>query len=52
VPRGRLQKAPLGEMPIIVTPFQRMAVDLIGPITPVSEKGNRYILNVVDYATR
>ncbi|XP_060601263.1 uncharacterized protein LOC132754618 [Ruditapes philippinarum] len=31
---------------------ERIAVDLIGPITPVSEKGNRYILTVVDYATR
>jgi hypothetical protein len=32
--------------------FKRIAVDLIGPITPVSEKGNRYILTVVDYFTR
>jgi hypothetical protein len=40
VPRGRLQKAPIGKMPIIDTPFQRIAVDLIGPITLVSEKGS------------
>ena len=33
-------------------PFKRVAVDLVGPISPVSEKGNRYILAVVDFATR
>ncbi|XP_053406591.1 uncharacterized protein LOC128559314 [Mercenaria mercenaria] len=52
VPKGKVQKVPLGEMPIIDAPFQRVAVDLIGPISPVSGKGNRYILTVVDYATR
>ena len=50
--KGKVTKVPLGEMPIIDTPFHRVAVDLIGPIAPVSEKGNRYILTVVDYATR
>jgi len=39
-------------MPIIDTPFDRIAVDLIGLIAPASEKGNRYILTMVDYATR
>ena len=33
-------------------PFQRVAIDLIGPIIPISEKGHRYILRLVDYATR
>ncbi|XP_070550990.1 uncharacterized protein [Ptychodera flava] len=41
-----------GEMPLLDTPFKRVAVDLIGPIDPVTDKGNRYILTVVDYATR
>ena len=39
-------------MPLIDTPFERIAVDLVGPIAPVSDAGNRYILTVVDYATR
>ncbi|XP_038062382.1 uncharacterized protein LOC119732846 [Patiria miniata] len=39
-------------MPLIDTPFRRVAVDLIGPITPITEQGNRYILTLVDYATR
>ena len=39
-------------MPLIDTPFKRIAVDLIGPIHPPSEQGHRYILTLVDYATR
>ena len=39
-------------MPVIETPFKRMAVDLIGPIHPPSKEGHRYILTLVDYATR
>ncbi len=52
IPKGRVTRVPLGEKPIIDEPFQRIAVDLIGPIYPVSEKGNRYILTIVDYGTR
>ncbi|XP_021346951.1 uncharacterized protein LOC110446237 [Mizuhopecten yessoensis] len=51
-PKGRVPKAPLGDMPLIDTPFKRIAVDLIGPLEPATERGNRYILTVVDYATR
>jgi hypothetical protein len=39
-------------MPLIETPFQRVAVDLVGPIAPATDRGNRYILTLVDYATR
>ena len=52
IPKGKVSKVPLGSMPIIETPFHRVAVDLIGPIVPKSDKGNRYILTLVDYATR
>ena len=51
VSKGRVSKTPLGQMPIIDTPFERVAVDLVGPL-PASESGNRYILTMVDYATR
>ena len=50
--KGKVTRVPLGEMPLIDTPFERIAVDLVGPIAPVSDTGNRYILTVVDYATR
>ena len=37
-------------MPLINVPFSR--VDIVGPIDPLTERGNRYILTLVDYATR
>lgn len=51
-PKGKVTKVPLEKMPLIDTPFDRVAVDLVGPIFPVTDKGNRYILTVVDYSTR
>ena len=51
-PKGRTYKVPLGEMPLMEEPFKQVAVDLVGPISPVSEKGNRHILTAVDFATR
>ncbi|KAK3786266.1 hypothetical protein RRG08_051807 [Elysia crispata] len=39
-------------IPVVFVPFKRIAVDLIGPIEPASEAGHRYILTLVDYATR
>jgi hypothetical protein len=52
VHKGKVTKVPLGQMPIIDTPFDRVAVDLIGPLDPVTDRKNRYILTLVDYATR
>ena len=51
-PKGRTTKVPLGQMPIINEPFRRVAVDLVGPIQPATDHGNRYILNLVDFASR
>lgn len=39
-------------MPTVETPFQKVAIDIIGPITPMSSAGNKYILTMVDMATR
>lgn len=52
VPKGKIMRAPLGKMPLIEVPFQRVAVDIVGPIEPRSTRGNRYILTLMDYATR
>ena len=51
-PRGRTQKVPLGRMPLVEEPFRRVAADLIGPIEPASDRKHRFILVVVDFATR
>ena len=52
IQKGRVTKVPLGKMPLIDTPFKRVAVDIVGPIEPHSDKKSRYILTMIDYATR
>ncbi|XP_038059124.1 uncharacterized protein LOC119730344 [Patiria miniata] len=52
VQKGRVTRVPLGTMPLIDTPFDRVAVDIVGPIHPMTSNKNRYILTIVDYATR
>ncbi|KAK7091989.1 hypothetical protein V1264_009601 [Littorina saxatilis] len=52
IPRGRVPKVPLQKMPLIDRPFKRVAIDLIGEIKPPSEAGHRWVLTLVDYATR
>ncbi len=47
--RGR--KAPLMPLPVIEEPFQRMAMDIVGPL-PKSRTGKRFVLVICDYATR
>ena len=42
---------PLGKMQVIGTPWKKCAFDIAGPL-PLTDKKNRYILALVDYATR
>ena len=51
IAKGKVANVSLEKMPIVGIPFERVTVDLIGPITPASERGHRYILSIVDYAT-
>ena len=48
--QGR-RRVPLVPIPIVQEPFERIAMDIVGPLKR-SRKGNRYILVVCDYATR
>ena len=52
VNKGSVPKVPLQKMPLIDNPFKRVDIDLVGPISPPSEEGHRYILTLVDFATR
>lgn len=52
ISKGNVPPVPLGAMPVIDTPFKRVAVDIVGPLQPVTDRRNRYILTLVDYATR
>ena len=44
-------KAPMMPMPLIKTPFKRIAMDIVGPLAR-TKRGHRFILTIVDYATR
>ncbi|XP_030839572.1 uncharacterized protein LOC115923285 [Strongylocentrotus purpuratus] len=50
--KGTVRKVPLGVTPLIDEPFHRVAVDIVGPIAPMTSRGCRYILTLMDYATR
>ena len=52
IPKGKVTRVPLGHMPLIEVPFQRIAVDIVGPISPMTDRGHRYVVTMVDYATR
>lgn len=49
--KGRVPRAPLISIPPIDEPFQRIALDFVGPL-PMTDSKNRYILVCVDYATK
>ena len=50
--KGRVPPAPLQPMPVISEPFERVAVDIVGPIIPRASDGSKYILTIVDFSTR
>ena len=52
VPKDKITRVPLQKMPLIDVPFKRVAVDIVGPLFPATDRGNRFILTLVDYATR
>ncbi|CAM4693719.1 unnamed protein product [Lepidochelys olivacea] len=45
-------KASLQPLPIIEVPFQRIAVDILGPFPKKTPRGKQYILTFMDFATR
>lgn len=51
-PKSCVKKVPLGHMATVGPVFKRVAVDIVGPILPMSESKKQYILVMVDYATR
>ena len=47
---GKKNNAPL-QQEIVAAPFDRIGVDILGPF-PVTERGNKYVLVVMDYFTK
>ncbi|GFO37589.1 gypsy retrotransposon integrase-like protein 1 [Plakobranchus ocellatus] len=50
-PVGRDRPALLQSMPPILEPFQRVVIDLVGPL-PCTDSKNMYVLTLIDMATR
>lgn len=44
-------KVPLSSMPVIGKPFQRVAIDIIGPLCK-SSRGNRFVLTAIHVASK
>lgn len=44
-------KEPLHPLPVISTPWRRIAIDIVGKM-PRTKRGNCYILTIMDFATR
>ncbi|BFY99110.1 hypothetical protein BsWGS_02150 [Bradybaena similaris] len=51
-PEGKFPKATIQITDVPARPFQKVAIDIIGPMSVPSDKGNRYILTLVDLCTR
>ena len=49
--RTKVIKVPLVQIPWIDEPFQRIAMDMVGPL-PRTKRENQYVLIRCDYATR
>ncbi len=47
----QLARVPMRLPPIIDKPFGRISIDIVGPL-PITSRGNRFVLTVVDHSTR
>ena len=48
---GKPSPASLHNLPTVAEPFQRIAIDIVGPLPTCSETGNRFILTIIDHGT-
>lgn len=48
VHKDKIKKVPLEQMSRIDDSSQRVAVDLVGTLSPITDKGNRCILTLLD----
>ncbi|XP_050706587.1 uncharacterized protein LOC126991970 [Eriocheir sinensis] len=49
--KGQVKPVPLQPLPVVTEPFSRVAVDVVGPLSPPSAEGHWYILILIDFAT-
>ena len=51
IPRGKVYPVPLGNVPVVGEPFQRIGIDLMGPLEKTTSN-KKYVLVCACYATR
>ena len=51
-PQSKVGNVPQSKIPLIDVPFQKFAVDFIGPISPLLESWKWYVLTVIGFSTR
>ena len=51
VAKWKQKGAPLRSLPVIDTSYNRIGMDMVGPL-PRTKAGNKHILVIVDHATR
>lgn len=44
-------KAPLRPLPVVATPWTKIAIDVVGPL-PTTKDGYKYLLTIIDFGTR
>ena len=47
----QVPRAPMIPIPVVTEPFQRIAMDVVGPL-PQNRAGNRYMLVICDYSNK
>lgn len=47
----KIHRAPLQPLPVITTPWEKVALDIVGPL-PRTKRGHKYLLTIMDFATR
>ena len=48
---GKPAPAPLHNLPAVNEPFQRITINIVGPLSVCLDSGNRFILTVIDHCT-
>uniref|UniRef100_A0A2C9LWG4 Integrase zinc-binding domain-containing protein n=1 Tax=Biomphalaria glabrata TaxID=6526 RepID=A0A2C9LWG4_BIOGL len=51
-PKNNKSQAPIQDMELTDKPFQKVSVDLIGPMPVASARNHRYVLTLIDTCTR
>ena len=52
VDRGSVRRVPVQITPLVEVPFHKVAIDIIGPLAPSTDRKHKWILTLVDCATR